>query len=146
MKAQLFRGSSCSLIAEHVIRNKFYIDEVDRTQTLEVRFGNGEWVETLGQLTLLVDLGTEVTGCSKEQVWQKVTFDVIPNTIAGYRYDAVLSDDDILGFNKDYVEEYPFRVMASQASTSAQESVTESKPLPILLLPVPRRFQSSEPT
>src|SRR5277367_1315575 len=70
--------------------------EVDRTQTLEVQFGNGEWVETLGQLTLLVNLGTEFTGCSKEQVWQKVTFDVIPNTIAGYRYDAVLSNDDIL--------------------------------------------------
>ena len=58
-----------------------------------------ERVKTLGQLAIFVCLGT-----LENLRWQKVTFEVVPNSFVRDRFDSVLSDEAISAFGKGYVE------------------------------------------
>lgn len=98
MKAMLFTGVSSCIISEHVVRDRFNMEEVDATKREELRFADGPLVETLGQLTLSIQLGSRNAGFSQESVSQEVTFMVIPNTYVRYRYDALLSNDVVSAF------------------------------------------------
>jgi hypothetical protein len=99
MKVELFRTTSTCLISEHIITEQFGIKEVDTTKQQELEFASGERVNTLGQLTIFVCLGTR-----EKLRWREVTFEVVPNSFVRSRFDSVLSDDAISAFDEDYVE------------------------------------------
>lgn len=103
MLAMLFTEVSFSIISEHVVRDRLNMDEVDTTKREELRFADGPLVESLGQLTLSIELGPRNAEASQESVSQEVTFMVIPNTYVKYRYDALLSNDVISAFGNDCI-------------------------------------------
>jgi hypothetical protein len=103
MLAKLFTGVSSCIISEHVVRDRLNMEEVDATKREELRFADGSLVETLGQLTLSIELGLRNAGFSRGPVSREVTFMVIPDTYVKGRYDALLSNDVVSVFGNDCI-------------------------------------------
>jgi hypothetical protein len=104
MLAILYTGVSSCLISEHVVTDRFSMEEVDATKREELRFSDGALVETLGQLTLSIQLDPINTGDSQDSMSKEVIFMVIPTIHVAYRYDALLSDDVLSAFGNRCVE------------------------------------------
>lgn len=84
-KGKIDTGAKLCLIAEHVVADRFGTERIDTSRWVILDDLGKNGVRTLGQIKILLRLGS-----SKK--WLEVPFQVIPDSYARYRYDALLSD------------------------------------------------------
>ena|SRR2546423_5350298 len=84
-KGKVDTGARLCLLAEHVVKDRFGMDQVDQSKSLRLNDLGNKGVETLGRIRLTLRLGSN-------KKWLSVPFEVIPDDYVRYRYDALLSD------------------------------------------------------
>jgi hypothetical protein len=84
-KGKMDTGAVWSLMAEHVVKNRWGIERIDANKWVILDDLGMNGVRTMGQIRLKVRLGS----CKK---WMDVPFQVIPDSYVRNRYDALLSD------------------------------------------------------
>jgi hypothetical protein len=102
-KAKLDTGTDQCLISQHVVENKWGTELIDSSKKITLNTLSMNEVHTLGQIRLTVCLRRKIKEID-------VPFQVIPNSIAKYQFDALLSNKlihrrDILVSGGDWQDE-----------------------------------------
>lgn len=102
-KGRIDTAAKLCLIAEHVVSDRFGMEKIDKSRWMIVADLGNIGVRTMGEIRILLRLGR----CDE---WLSVPFQVIPESYAQYRYDAVLSGEfikrrGILVLGPDYQDE-----------------------------------------
>jgi hypothetical protein len=84
-KGKLDTGTDQCLISQHVVENKWGTELIDSSKKIVLNTLSMNEVHTLGQIRLTVCLRRKIKEID-------VPFQVIPNSVAKYQFDALLSN------------------------------------------------------